>query len=120
MIEFALVFPLLLVLAVSVFDYGYYLEHVNNITTVVRDGARYASQNSTNTGSPWNPACPARPYSSAGTYSCPATSYTTYDDRRRTTPPAARTRRLERGLSADGALERRDNLFISELERARS
>ena len=79
MVEFALVFPLLLALAVSVADYGYYLEHVNNITTVVRDSTRYASENTTNTSPlPWSAACPAPAWSSsAGTYSCPATSYTT-------------------------------------------
>jgi len=79
MVEFALVFPLLLALAVSVADYGYYLEHVNNITTVVRDSTRYASENTTNTSPlPWSAACPAPAWSSsAGAYSCPATSYTT-------------------------------------------
>jgi hypothetical protein len=82
MVEFALVFPLLLALAVSVADYGYYLEHVNNITTVVRDSTRYASQNSNLLNPlqlPWTAACAAPAWSSsAGTYSCPATSYTTH------------------------------------------
>jgi len=54
--EFAVTFPFLLVLAVSIADYGYYLEHVNNITTVVRDATRYASENTTAVS--WSPACP--------------------------------------------------------------
>jgi hypothetical protein len=73
MIEFALVFPMLLLLAVSVFDYGYYLEHVNNLTTVVRDGARYAGI--TSATFPWASACTTPTYytsgSQEGEYSCP-------------------------------------------------
>ena len=34
MVEFAVILPVLLVIGMSVFDYGYYLEHVNNIATV--------------------------------------------------------------------------------------
>jgi len=58
MVEFAISFPLLLVLAISIVDYGYYLEHVNNIASVVRDGARYASENVTT--SPCPGAAPVR------------------------------------------------------------
>jgi hypothetical protein len=58
MVEFAISFPLLLVLAISIVDYGYYLEHVNNIASVVRDGARYASENVTTSPVPWSSACP--------------------------------------------------------------
>ena len=68
MVEFALTFPVLLLLAISVFDYGYYLEHVDNIATVVRDGARYASENTT--VSPWNNACPNPTPLSSGGWSC--------------------------------------------------
>jgi hypothetical protein len=56
MVEFALIFPLLLILAVSLADYGYYIEHVNNVDTIVRDGARFASLNSANL-EPWTAAC---------------------------------------------------------------
>lgn len=56
MVEFALVFPMLLLLAVSLADYGYYIEHVDNIDTIVRDGARFASLNSANL-EPWTSAC---------------------------------------------------------------
>ena len=73
MMEFAVTFPFLLVLAVSIADYGYYLEHVNNITTVVRDAARYASENTTAVS--WGPACPNPIWSGAtGAYSCPVTT----------------------------------------------
>ncbi len=68
MIEFALTFPVLLLLAMSVFDYGYYLEHVDNIATVVRDGARYASENTT--VSPWNAGCPNPTPLGSGGFSC--------------------------------------------------
>ena len=79
MVEFALVFPFLLVIAISLADYGYYLEHVNNITTVVRDGTRYASENTTNTTPlPWSAACPAPSWSASnGTFTCPTTSSAT-------------------------------------------
>jgi len=74
--EFAVVFPFLLLLAVSIADYGYYLEHVNNITTVTRDGGRYASEHSL--GSlPWSAACPAPVAGPSGAYSCPGASYST-------------------------------------------
>jgi Flp pilus assembly protein TadG len=43
MIEFAICFAFLLILAVSIVDYGHYLETTNNLATVVRDGTRYAS-----------------------------------------------------------------------------
>jgi hypothetical protein len=76
MIELAIILPVLLLLAVSVFDYGYYLEHVNNISTVVRDGTRYASLNTT--GSPWSSSCPDPTYVQSGTYAgeygCPYTA----------------------------------------------
>ncbi len=73
MIEFALVLPLLLLLAVSVFDYGYYLEHVDNISSVVRDATRYASLYTT--GSPWSPSCPDPTYTqTTGEYYCPLTT----------------------------------------------
>ncbi|HYA01128.1 MAG TPA: TadE/TadG family type IV pilus assembly protein [Candidatus Binatia bacterium] len=68
MVEFALTLPLVLLLALSVLDYGYYMEHLNNISTVVRDGARFASEFTGN--SPWGSFCPD-PVSSAGVYSCP-------------------------------------------------
>ena len=71
MIEFALTLPVLLLLAISIFDYGYYLEHVNNIATVVRDGARYASLFWTTTPNPWDSACPAPTATGAsGGWSC--------------------------------------------------
>ena len=73
MMEFAVTSPFLLVLAVSIADYGYYLEHVNNITTVVRDATRYASENTTAVS--WSPACPNPTWSgSTGAYSCPVTT----------------------------------------------
>ena len=73
MMEFAITFPFLLVLAISIADYGYYLEHVNNITTVVRDATRYASESTTAVS--WEPACPAPTWSgSTGAYSCPVTT----------------------------------------------
>jgi len=68
MVEFALTLPLLIVLAVSCFDYGYYLEHVDNIATVVRDGARYASENTT--ASPWGNACTNPSEAGSGNWSC--------------------------------------------------
>jgi Flp pilus assembly protein TadG len=68
MLEFALIFPMLLLLAMSVFDYGYYLEHVDNIATVVRDGARYASENTT--ASPWNSGCPNPSDAGSGSWNC--------------------------------------------------
>jgi Flp pilus assembly protein TadG len=75
-VELALVLPILLLLAVSVFDYGYYLEHVNNLTTVVRDGARYASINTATF--PWSAACASPTYTQsgggAGSYDCPFTT----------------------------------------------
>lgn len=64
LVELALTLPLLLLLAVSIFDYGYYLEHVNNIATVVRDGARYASENTVSSPLPWSSACAAPTWSS--------------------------------------------------------
>ena len=69
MVEMALIFPLLLLLTVSVFDYGYYLEHVNNITTIVRDGARYASINTST--QPWTSSCPSPAVQAGGGYNCP-------------------------------------------------
>jgi Flp pilus assembly protein TadG len=75
MVEFALAFPFLLLLAVSIADYGYYLEHINNITTVTRDGTRYASENTTSGA--WNAGCPAPTATSTGTYTCPAVSAST-------------------------------------------
>ena len=68
MVEFVLIFPMLLLLVFSVFDYGYYLEHVDNIATVVRDGARYASENTT--ASPWNSSCPNPVELGSGGWSC--------------------------------------------------
>jgi hypothetical protein len=71
MVEFSLVLPVLLVLAMSIFDYGYYLEHVNNIATVVRDGARYASvYTNPSYGNQWSSACPNPTNSSSGGWSC--------------------------------------------------
>ncbi|MGA8015300.1 MAG: TadE/TadG family type IV pilus assembly protein [Candidatus Dormiibacterota bacterium] len=71
MVELALTFPLLLLLGASVADYGYYIEHLNNISTVVRDSARYASENTLN--APWTSACPNPTWSSGtGAYSCPS------------------------------------------------
>ncbi len=52
MVEFAIAFPFLIVLAVSIVDYGHYLETANNLATVVRDGTRYASENTTGTTAP--------------------------------------------------------------------
>ena len=75
MVEFAIAFPFLLILAVSIADYGYYLEHVNNITTVTRDGSRYASENTTSGA--WNAGCPAPATTSSGAYTCPAVAATT-------------------------------------------
>jgi hypothetical protein len=66
LVELALTFPLLILLAVSVADYGYYLEHVENIATVVRDGARYASENTTTSPLPWSSACPAPTWITSG------------------------------------------------------
>jgi Flp pilus assembly protein TadG len=43
MVEFAFCFPMLLILVISIVDFGHYLETVNNLDTVVRDGTRYAS-----------------------------------------------------------------------------
>jgi len=68
MVELALTLPLLLVLAVSCFDYGYFLEHLDNIATVVRDGARYASLYTT--ASPWSSACPNPTSSGNGGWTC--------------------------------------------------
>ncbi len=68
MMEFALVFPLLILLAMSVLDYGYYLEHVDSIAGVVRDGARFASDNTS--GSPWNSACPNPTPLASGGWTC--------------------------------------------------
>jgi Flp pilus assembly protein TadG len=80
MVELALTFPLLLSLAVSIADYGYYLEHVNNIATVVRDGARFASQTlQTQTGVAWSSACPAPTWSTSsgrGGWTCAGLSTT--------------------------------------------
>jgi Flp pilus assembly protein TadG len=68
MMEFALTFPLLLLLGMSCLDYGYYLEHVDSIQGVVRDGARYASENTT--ASPWNSACTDPTPLSNGAWTC--------------------------------------------------
>jgi len=71
MVEFALILPVLLVLAISIFDYGYYLEHVNNIATVVRDGARYASvYTNPSYNTQWSSACADPTVSSSGAWSC--------------------------------------------------
>jgi len=43
MVEFAFCFPMLLILVISIVDFSHYLETVNNLDTVVRDGTRYAS-----------------------------------------------------------------------------
>jgi Flp pilus assembly protein TadG len=43
MTEFAICFSFLLILAVSIVDYGHFLETTNNLATVIRDGTRYAS-----------------------------------------------------------------------------
>ncbi len=77
MVELALVFPLLITLAISIFDYGYYIEHVNNVATVVRDGARYASMSAPQPSSePWSSYCADPSWdSSTGAYSCPSASY---------------------------------------------
>jgi Flp pilus assembly protein TadG len=50
MVEMAIIFPFLLLLVISVMDYGHYLETTNDIATVVRDGARYASLNPSSLG----------------------------------------------------------------------
>jgi len=50
MIEFALTFPFLLLLSVSVVDYGHYEETTNNLATVIRDGTRYATLQPASTG----------------------------------------------------------------------
>jgi Flp pilus assembly protein TadG len=107
MMEFAVVFPFLLVLSVSIADYGYYLEHVNNITTVTRDGTRYASENTTSLA--WNAACPAPNAGSSGAYSCPGASYsttTTAQYNAGTAYSSLSVASLPVGLSAG------DNLFI--------
>jgi Flp pilus assembly protein TadG len=71
MIEFAIILPVLLVLAMSVFDYGYYLEHVNNIATVVRDGARYASlYTNPSYATQWNSACANPTTLASGGWTC--------------------------------------------------
>jgi hypothetical protein len=50
MMEMAIIFPFLLLLVISIVDYGHYLETTNNIATVVRDGTRYASLNPSSLG----------------------------------------------------------------------
>jgi hypothetical protein len=111
MMEFAVVFPFLLVIAVSIADYGYYLEHINNITTVARDGTRYASENNslTNGNLPWSAACPAPTADSSGTYSCPGASDST------TTTAAYSSGTAYTSLSVASlpvGLSAGDNLFI--------
>ena len=59
--------PVLLLLATAVADYGHYLETENNLITVVRDGARYASLDPAN----WTAACAGGPQST-GDSTCPA------------------------------------------------
>jgi hypothetical protein len=54
MVEMAIIFPFLLLLVISVMDYGHYLETTNDIATVVRDGARYASLNPSSLGTAAN------------------------------------------------------------------
>jgi hypothetical protein len=78
MVEFALSFPLLLLLAISIADYGYYLEHVNNIATVVRDGARYAGYYANRDPVPLNSACPDPTWLTTGNggWSCAGLSTT--------------------------------------------
>jgi hypothetical protein len=76
MVEFALIFPLLLILAVSLADYGYYIEHVDNVDTIVRDGARFASLNSANL-EPWTSACTTPTWDdSSHSWSCAGASST--------------------------------------------
>jgi hypothetical protein len=107
MMEFAIVFPFLLVIAVSIADYGYYLEHINNITTVTRDGTRYASENTGNLA--WSAACPEPSTGSSGTYSCPGASYST------TTTAAYSSGTAYTSLSVASlpvGLSAGDNLFI--------
>ncbi len=71
MVEFAVILPVLLVIGMSVFDYGYYLEHVNNIATVVRDGARYASlYTNPSYATQWNSACADPTTLASGGWSC--------------------------------------------------
>ena len=81
MLEFAMVFPLLLLLAISVADYGYYLEHLDNIQSVVRDGARFASEFTTTAEQlPWTSACPNPTWTTTGStsgWSCAGLSTTT-------------------------------------------
>ena len=80
MLEFAVVFPLLLFLAISVADYGYYLEHVDNIAAVVRDGARFASENDAASPLPWSSGCadPTWLGSSTGGWSCAGLATSVY------------------------------------------
>ncbi len=69
MVEMALVFPLLLLLAFSLADYGYYIEHVNNLDTIVRDGTRYASLHTTSQA--WTNACASPTWdSTSGAWTC--------------------------------------------------
>ena len=71
MVEFAVILPVLLVIGMSVFDYGYYLEHVNNIATVVRDGARYASlYTNPSYNTQWSSACANPTILASGGWSC--------------------------------------------------
>jgi hypothetical protein len=70
MVEFALVFPMLLLIAVSLADYGYYIEHADNVDTIVRDATRFATLNSTSGGG-WSSACPTPTWiESSGAWSC--------------------------------------------------
>ena len=64
MIEFALCFPLLLTMGIGVVDFGSYLQTQNNLLTIARDGARYASLNVTATA--FTNACSTGPDATGG------------------------------------------------------
>jgi hypothetical protein len=66
-VETALILPALLLLVTGTIDFGHYLETNNNLVTVIRDGARYASLNPTS----WTDACTGGPQST-GDATCPA------------------------------------------------
>jgi Flp pilus assembly protein TadG len=64
MIEFALCFPLLLTMGIGVVDFGSYLQTQNNLLTIARDGARYASLNVT--AAAFTNACTTGPDATGG------------------------------------------------------
>jgi hypothetical protein len=64
MIEFALCFPLLLTMGIGVVDFGSYLQTQNNLVTIARDGARYASLNVT--AAAFTNACSTGPDATGG------------------------------------------------------